>query len=97
MNEYQRYGDYTEQSLSERHGISLGGTIAFLLVGIGVGATLALLFAPKSGEELRGHIGRRYRNTVEGVSQRTRDLRERGSNLLGFNRGETEERQYGRG
>lgn len=95
MNEYQRYGDYTEQS-AEREGIGLGGTIGFLLVGVGVGAALALLFAPKSGEELRGHIGRRYRNTVEGVSQRTRDLRNRGSNLLGFNK-ETEERQYGRG
>jgi len=96
MNEYQRYGDYTEQSAAERHGLGIGGPIGFLLVGVGVGAALALLFAPKSGQELRGHIGRRYRNTVEGVSQRTKDLRERGSNLLGFNR-ETEERQYGRG
>jgi len=95
MNEYQRYGDYTEQS-AEREGIGLGGTFAFLLVGIGIGATLALLFTPKSGQELRGHLGRRYRNTMEGVTQRTKDLRERGSNLLGFNK-EPEERQYGRG
>jgi gas vesicle protein len=30
--------------------------LAFLLIGAGIGATLALLFAPKSGRELRGDI-----------------------------------------
>lgn len=30
--------------------------LTYLLVGAGIGATLALLFAPKSGRELRGEI-----------------------------------------
>jgi gas vesicle protein len=30
--------------------------LTYLLVGAGIGATLALLFAPKSGRELRGDL-----------------------------------------
>lgn len=46
------------------------------LVGVGVGAGLALLFAPSSGEEIRGRLmdkakqGRRY------VSDRADDVRD---------------------
>lgn len=96
MNEYQRYGDYTQQS-QESSGAALGTIITFVLVGAGIGAALACLFTPRSGRELRGAIGRGYRQTIDGVSERTRDLRERGSNLLGFNRTpETEvEKHYG--
>jgi gas vesicle protein len=34
----------------------LGQKFMFLMIGAGVGATLALLFAPKRGSELRGDI-----------------------------------------
>lgn len=96
MNEYQRYGEYTQQS-GTSSGPGIGTAIAFLVVGMGIGAVLALLFAPKSGRELRTSIGRGYRRTVDGVTERTKDLRERGSNLLGFTRGQGGERQYGQG
>jgi gas vesicle protein len=76
------------------HGV--GSLISFLLIGVGVGMALAALLTPQSGRELRGAIGRRYRRTVEGISEHTQDLRERGSNLLGINRGKTET-QYRQG
>jgi gas vesicle protein len=85
MNEYQRYGDYSQQGF-ETSGAGTGSIITSALVGAGIGAALACLFTPKSGSELRGVIGRRYRRTVEGVSDKTRQLRDRGSNLLGFDR-----------
>ena len=97
MNEYQRYGDYSQQSREESGGVGAGAMIAFLLVGAGIGAALACLFTPRSGSELRGAIGRGYRKTVDGVSQRTRELRDRGSNLVGFERGAEPEKQYGQG
>ena len=98
MNEYQRYGDYTQQG-QESSGAGVGTIISFVLIGAGIGAALACLFTPRSGREIRGAIGRGYRQTVEGVSERTRDLRDRGSNLLGFNRTpESEvEKHYGQG
>jgi gas vesicle protein len=97
MNEYQRYGDYSQQRREESGGAGAGAIITSLLVGAGVGAALACLFTPRRGSELRGAIGRGYRKTVDGVSQRTRELRERGSNLVGFERGTETEKQYGQG
>ena len=98
MNEYQRYGDYSQQGF-ESSGAGAGMIITSALVGAGIGAALACLFTPRSGSELRDVIGRRYRRTVEGVSQKTRQLRDRGSNLLGFDRTTESEvqKRYGQG
>jgi len=96
MNEYQRYGDYSQQT-AESSGPDAGTIIASLLAGVGIGAALACLFTPRSGRDLRSAIGRGYRKTVDNVSQHTRDLREHGSNLLGFDRGSEAEKHYGQG
>jgi YtxH-like protein len=96
MSDYQRYGDYSQQR-QEGTGAGAGTVITFLLLGAGIGAALACLFTPKSGRELRGAIGRGYQRTVEGVSERTKELRQRGGNLLGFNRRTELEKQYGQG
>jgi gas vesicle protein len=39
--------------------------LTYLLIGAGIGATIALLFAPKSGRELRGDIAELSRKGVE--------------------------------
>ncbi|MBA2495432.1 MAG: YtxH domain-containing protein, partial [Acidobacteria bacterium] len=39
--------------------------LTYLLIGGGIGATLALLFAPKSGQELRGDIADVTRKGIE--------------------------------
>ncbi|HET9181968.1 MAG TPA: YtxH domain-containing protein [Candidatus Angelobacter sp.] len=97
MNTYERYGDYAQRRAErEGSGAGAGTLITFLLLGAGIGAALACLFTPRRGDELRGAISRGYRKTVDGVSQRTRELRDRGSNLVGFERGEAE-KQYGQG
>ena len=47
---------------------NLGQKLKFFMIGGGVGAALALLFAPKPGRELRGDItdmaGRSYDKTL---------------------------------
>jgi gas vesicle protein len=58
-----------------------GRDIALVLAGLAIGAGVALLFAPRSGEEVRGAIGRSYRRTIEGLSERANDLRERANDL----------------
>lgn len=97
MNEYQRYGDYSQQTQEKSGGTGAGSIVTFLLIGAGIGAVVALLLTPKSGADLRGAVTRRYRRTVDNVTARTRDLRERGSNLLGFTREAQEERRLGQG
>lgn len=51
----------------------VGQKLMFLLIGGGIGATLALLFAPKSGSELRSDIanmaGKRYEETLAAAGE----------------------------
>lgn len=50
---------------NEREEASATTKLTYLLIGGGIGAALALLFAPKSGEELRGDIADVTRKGVE--------------------------------
>jgi gas vesicle protein len=49
----------------ERDESSAATKLTFLIIGGGIGAILALLFAPKSGEELRGDIADATRKGIE--------------------------------
>ena len=96
MNDYRKFGGYTGE-LAETTSASMAGTaVTFLLIGVAVGAAVALLFSPVNGEDVRNAISRGYRRTVDGVTDRTRDLRQRGSNLLGIERGSEADLQFRR-
>lgn len=58
----------------ERRGGGAGSGIALFLLGAAVGAGLALLFAPQSGEETRADIRRGARR----LKRKARDLAETG-------------------
>jgi len=49
----------------ERDESSAATKLTYLIIGGGIGAVLALLFAPKSGEELRGDIADATRKGIE--------------------------------
>ena len=86
MKEYARYQG-TWQDLdkrSERNHAS--NALGWLLLGIGIGAAVALLLAPSTGRELRRALASGYRRTVDGVNRGTQQLRQRGSNLISFTR-----------
>ncbi len=51
--------------------------LTYLLVGGGIGAILALLFAPKSGVELRGDIADVTRKGIEKSKETAAQLQER--------------------
>ncbi len=51
--------------------------LTYLLIGGGIGAILALLFAPKSGEELRGDIAEATRKGIEKSKETAAQLQER--------------------
>lgn len=71
MNTYERYGDYAQhenlasQGASQRECNHAALSIGFALLGAITGAALALMFAPKSGDDLRGDL-RRGVNNVRG-------------------------------
>lgn len=56
---------------------SAASKLTYLLAGAGIGAVLALLFAPKSGEELRGDIADATRKGIEKGKETAAQLQEK--------------------
>jgi gas vesicle protein len=54
-----------------------GTAVAFLFIGLGVGAALGLLLAPKTGRQLRKDLRRSYDDALETVSDWTDEARGR--------------------
>ena len=52
-----------------------GSKVAFFLAGMGIVAILALLFAPKSGEETRDYIAQKAGEGREYMTSKGRELR----------------------
>src|SRR3954463_10148217 len=61
----------------EREDSSAATKLTFLLIGGGIGAVIALLFAPKSGTELREDIADATRKGIEKSKETAAQLQER--------------------
>lgn len=66
------HDDYRRDS-----GDSISTRLTYLLIGGGIGAILALLFAPKSGEELRGDIADATRKGIDRSREAAQQLGDR--------------------
>jgi len=69
--------------MAENDGSGAAEKLTFLLLGAGIGATLALLFAPKSGRELRGDIADYTKRGVDAAGEQARTLGGRATELYG--------------
>ena len=56
--------------------------ISYFLVGLGLGALMGILFAPKSGEETREYLLDRAEQGKEFAQRKARELRERAEELV---------------
>jgi gas vesicle protein len=54
-----------------------GTAMTFLLIGLGVGAAVGLLLAPKTGRQLRKDLRRTYDGALETASEWTDEAKER--------------------
>src|SRR5918992_5585637 len=66
------HDDYRRDS-----GDNISSKLTYLLIGGGIGAILALLFAPKSGEELRGDIADATRKGIDRSREAAQQLTDR--------------------
>ena len=73
--------DYTtgEYKYSEKGGTATA--LTFLFIGVGIGTIIALLFAPKSGRQMRRTIRRKYedaRDVIDDLGEQAGDYVDRG-------------------
>jgi gas vesicle protein len=61
---------------------NVGSKVSFFLVGLGIGALLGILFAPKSGEETRDYLSSRADEGRDYAQKKARELRERAEDLI---------------
>jgi gas vesicle protein len=59
-----------------------GAKISYFLVGLGIGAVVGILFAPKSGEETREYLSQKADEGKEYAQKKARELRERADDLV---------------
>ena len=57
------------------------GNFVWFIAGLGVGASIALLYAPKTGRDTRRLIGKKARHGREAVADAGRDLIDKGREL----------------
>ena len=63
--------------MNENNGITIG----WFLAGVAVGATVALLYAPQSGQDTRHYIGKTTKEGREAMEASGKELMDRGKEL----------------
>ena len=61
---------------------NVGSKVSFFLVGVGIGALIGVLFAPKSGEDTREYLGKRADDGREFAQKKAKELRDRADELI---------------
>ena len=59
-----------------------GSKVSYFLVGLGIGALVGILFAPKSGEETREYLAQKADEGREYAQRKAQELRERAEDLV---------------
>lgn len=79
------YSEEARQQAQQRRTVS---AIAFMLLGAGIGAVLAMLFAPEEGQEVRSEIsdrvGGRVENGLETANKAIATLEEKYNDLRSY-------------
>ena len=61
----------------ENSGGSAGTAVTFLLIGLGIGAAVGLLLAPKTGKQIRKDLRRSYEDALETISDWSDEAKDR--------------------
>jgi gas vesicle protein len=74
-----REGRYKSSFAGQEMGSRIGTALTFLLIGLGAGAVVGMLFAPKEGRHMRRDLRRGYesaRETLDDWKETARDFAE---------------------
>jgi gas vesicle protein len=80
MNHYEKYGEYSRAAAGSE---SVKTALVFLSIGIGVGALLSLLLAPRSGLEVRQAVRGKLDDARRGITRQGARVREQATRIAG--------------
>jgi gas vesicle protein len=63
-------------------GDNSGSKVSYFLAGLGIGALVGILFAPKSGEETREYLSSKADEGRDYAQRKAQELRERAEDLI---------------
>jgi gas vesicle protein len=63
-------------------GDNAGSKVSYFLAGLGIGALVGILFAPKSGEETREYLSSKADEGRDYAQRKAQELRERAEDLI---------------
>ena len=61
---------------------NVSSKVTYFLVGLGVGALVGILFAPKSGEDTREYLAKKADEGRDFAQRKAKELRERADDLI---------------
>src|SRR5260370_30656200 len=61
---------------------NIGSKVSYFLAGLGIGALVGILFAPKSGDDTREFLSKKADEGRDYAQKKARELRERDEDLL---------------
>ena len=73
----EKRGIMTTGRYQSSEGSPIGTAITFLLIGLGAGALVGLLLAPKSGKQLRKDLRRSYEDAKDSLEEWADETKER--------------------
>lgn len=61
---------------------NIASKVTYLSIGLGIGALVSILSAPKSGKETREYLGQKAEEGKEYAQRKVRELRERADDVV---------------
>ena len=80
MNHYEKYGEYSRAAAGSD---AAKTAMIFLGIGIGIGALLSLLFAPRSGSEVRQAVRGKLDDARRGLGRQGGRVRQKAGRIAG--------------
>ena len=80
MNHYDKYGEYSRAAAGPE---TAKTALIFLGIGIGIGALLSLLLAPRSGPEVRQAVRGKLGDAKRGISRQSSRVRQKAGRIAG--------------
>jgi gas vesicle protein len=71
-----------EGKYESSEGSQIGTAITFLLIGLGAGSLIGLLFAPKAGKQMRKELRQKYEGARETIEDWKADAQEAAEEVL---------------